>query len=181
MDAGARDTRNAAERSRFVQMARKRVATTADAEDIVQRALVRAAERADSLVDPARARAWFYRILRNAIVDHHRARPRDAGDADALESLPADAMEEAPSTCRCALHLLAELRPSYAEIVRRVDFDGEEPAVVAAALALSTTNFHVRLHRARRALRDRVESHCGVASVTPCLNCNCHAHERCGT
>jgi RNA polymerase sigma-70 factor (ECF subfamily) len=77
--------------------------------------------------------------------------------------------------------MLRELRPSYAEGVRRVDFEGEDPRVVASALGVSMTNLYVRLHRARRALREGVEEHCGVSSVAPCLECTCHARGRCGS
>jgi RNA polymerase sigma factor (sigma-70 family) len=169
------------ERARFLRMARSRVATDADAEDVVQRAMMRAAERAASLADPTRVRAWFYRILRRAILDHHRSKPREGThDPAELDELPDD-REAAPSApCACAARLLGELRPAYAEVLRRVDFEGEDPAPVSAGLGISSTNFYVRLHRARRALRERVEQHCGVSSITPCLDCMCNAHERCG-
>jgi RNA polymerase sigma-70 factor (ECF subfamily) len=75
--------------------------------------------------------------------------------------------------------MLAELRTAHAEVVRRVDVDGEDPAAVARAVGVSMTNLYVRLHRARRALRARVERHCGVSSIAPCLECTCHAHGRC--
>jgi RNA polymerase sigma-70 factor (ECF subfamily) len=168
-----------AERPRFVRMARSRVESQSDAEDVVQRAMLRAAERAGSLEDPARARAWFYRILRHAIVDHHRSQPREeAGDVD---ELPVDDVDASPvSACCCAVKLLSDLRPAYAEALRRMDFDGDDAATVAAALAVSPANLYVRLHRARHALRERVERHCGVSSLAPCLDCGCHAHGRCG-
>ena len=169
------------ERARFVRLARSRVATEADAEDVVQRAMVRAAERASQVVDPSRARAWFYRILRRAIIDHHR---RGRLEAHAESPFPeAAAVDETPRapTCRCAVRLLGEMRPVYAEVVRRVDFDEEDPAAVADALGISVANLYVRLHRARRALRERVEGHCGVSSIEPCLECTCCHEERCGS
>jgi RNA polymerase sigma-70 factor (ECF subfamily) len=180
MDARALLDELSGERARFVQLARRRVATPSDAEDVVQRALMRAAERAAQLDDAGRARAWFYRILRRTIVDHHRARPREASE-DALEheSAAPDDAPRAPA-CRCALKMLGELRPAYAEIVRRLDVDEEDPAAVARALGVSMTNLYVRLHRARRALRERVTGHCGVSSMAPCLECTCDAHARCG-
>jgi RNA polymerase sigma factor (sigma-70 family) len=171
------------ERARFLRMARSRVETEADAEDVVQRAMMRAAERAGSLADPARARAWFYRILRRTIVDHHRSKPRVASH-EPVESAEAcddpGSAASAACACTCAVRLLSDLRPAYAEMLRRVDFEGEDPAAVAAALGISSTNLLVRLHRARRALRERVEQHCGVSSVAPCLDCMCSAHGRCG-
>jgi RNA polymerase sigma-70 factor, ECF subfamily len=172
------------ERARFVHMARSRVGTEADAEDVVQRAMMRAAERAALLEDPARLRAWFYRILRRTIADHHRSKPRGARHEplDGNEACDQGGLDAAAarSGCACAVRLLGELRPAYAEAVRRVDYDGQDPAAVAAALRVSTTNLYVRLHRARAALRERVERHCGVSSAAPCLDCMCSAHERCG-
>jgi RNA polymerase sigma-70 factor (ECF subfamily) len=183
MDARALTAALSDERARFVRMARSRVRTEADAEDVVQRAMLRAAERAAALADPSRARAWFYRILRRAIADHHRSRPADAsgGHEEAVEGVDTASAPPPVSPCACAVHLLADLRPAYAEVLRRVDLDGEDPSVVATAIGASTASLYVRLHRARRALRDRVERHCGVSSLTPCLHCTCHAHERCGS
>lgn len=170
------------ERERFVRLARLRVRTPADAEDVVQRAFERASEQAGTLGDPLRARAWFYRILRHAIADHHRAARRNpmaresAADPDELPVEPA-----VPRTpCGCSLRLLAELRPAYAEVIRRVDVEGEDPEAVARALGITTGNLHVRLHRARSRLRDDVMHYCGVASHRSCLDCACDEHHRCG-
>jgi len=173
-----------AERARFVRLVRPRVASEADADDVVQRALMRAAERAGSLEDPARARAWFYRILRHTLVDHHRERRRDpmrhTTDADPNELAGDDDGVPERTPCRCGLRLLGEIRPAYAEVLRRVDVEGEERSAVALALGISAGNLHVRLHRARRLLRDAVGSHCGVASHHPCLDCSCDGRQRCG-
>lgn len=183
MDARALLSVLTPERARFVSLARGRVASTADAEDVVQRALMRAADRASSLDDPARARAWFHRILRNAIADHHRSRAGDPARAHSSAD-PADLADERTvepvrTPCTCVMRLLEGLRPSYAEALGRVDLAGEEPSAVAAALGISTSNLHVRLHRARRALQERVREHCGVTSHRPCLDCTCDAQRRC--
>jgi RNA polymerase sigma factor (sigma-70 family) len=168
------------ERARFVRLVRGRVATEADAEDVVQIALQRASARAASLEDPARARAWFYRILRRALVDHHRARgaepPRAGMDADPVDE---GTLETPGVRCECAMRLLAGLRPAQAELLRRIEIEGQEPAAVAEALGISIGNLQVRLHRARRLLRDEVKHHCGVATLRPCLDCTCDARRRC--
>ncbi len=171
------------ERPRFVRSARSRIGSEADAEDIVQRALARAADRADTLDDPLKARAWFYRILRRAIADHLRGgatdpmRARTDTDLDAI----ADDAERASTACCCGPRLLDEIRPAYREVVRRVDVNGEEPRAVATDLGISADNLHVRLHRGRRALRDDVQNYCGVTSHVPCLDCSCDEGRRCGT
>lgn len=169
-------------RTRFVRQARRRLPTDADAEDVVQRAMMRATERAGSLEDPERLPAWFGRILRRGIADFHRSRrSEDTSDtiADDVE-VAAETPDAARTPCGCSLRLVAALRPVYADVLRRVDVEGQSPELAAAALSISTANLHVRLHRARRALRERVMKHCGVTTCGPCLDCTCDAHGRCG-
>jgi DNA-directed RNA polymerase specialized sigma24 family protein len=168
------------ERASFVRLARSRVGTAADAEDVVQGALLRASARAASLEDPARARAWFYRILRHAIVDHRRTRGVEVRHAEHdVEPVDGATLETSSAPCACTVRLLADLRPAYAEILRRIDVEGEEPAAVAEALDISVGNVHVRLHRARHLLRDKLKHHCGVETLRPCLDCTCDARSRC--
>jgi RNA polymerase sigma-70 factor (ECF subfamily) len=182
MEAHALVKKLSGERVRFVRLVRMRVQTDADADDIVQNALLRASQRSGSLQSSAQALAWFYRILRNAVADHHRARradPMRSPSAVELEDIPgAEATEHA--ACTCGLRLLEQLRPAYADVLRRVDRDGEDPGVVAAALGVSLSNLYVRLHRARRALHEDVRHYCGVTSIAPCLDCGCAGHHRCG-
>jgi RNA polymerase sigma-70 factor (ECF subfamily) len=172
------------ERGRFVRLARLRLGSESDADDVVQTALMRASERAGSLEDPAQARSWFYRILRNAVVDHHRTARRDPmrdpASTDAADVESEDAPLGVPTPCACSVRLLGELRPAYAEVIRRIDVDGEDPRTVAQALGISPGNLHVRLHRARRVLCDDVRHYCGVESHRPCLDCGCDGHRRCG-
>jgi RNA polymerase sigma-70 factor (ECF subfamily) len=170
------------ERASFLRFARRRVASDADAEDVLQHALLRASQRSASLEDPGRARAWFLRILRNAIADHHRSRPGDPLRHSVPTEVDVLALEP-PQTvraCACSGRLAEALRPAYAEVLRRIDRDGEDAAIVARSLGVSPGTLHVRLHRARRALRDRVQRHCKVTSHRPCLDCACDGERRCG-
>lgn len=58
----------------FLAFLKRRVGSRTVAEDILQEAFVRGLDKGESLRDEASAVAWFYRMLRNAIVDHHRRR-----------------------------------------------------------------------------------------------------------
>ena len=171
------------ERARFVRFARLRLASEADAEDLVQRSLARPAERAATLDEPTRAIGWFFRILRRAIVDYRRTGASDPMRRQAstnLELLADDRVAPTSATCACSVRLLEDVRPAYREVVRRIDLDGDDPATVAAELGISLENLHVRLHRARRALRADVERYCGVTSLGACLDCACDRSHRCG-
>ena len=59
-------------RAPFLAFLRKRVESIEIAEDLLQAAYLRALEHIRQLRDERRAEAWFYRLLRNAIIDHYR-------------------------------------------------------------------------------------------------------------
>jgi len=59
---------------RFLAFLERRVESRAVAEDILQSAFVRGLERGAELRDDENVVAWFYRVLRNAVIDHYRHR-----------------------------------------------------------------------------------------------------------
>lgn len=69
---------------RFLSFVQKRVGNRDEAEQILQGALAKGLARAGEIRDEERTVAWFYRILRNAIVDHWRARDAEMRAAEAL-------------------------------------------------------------------------------------------------
>jgi RNA polymerase sigma-70 factor (ECF subfamily) len=85
----------------------------------------------------------------------------------------ASAEPEVGESCACSLAQLSALPAAYEDVLRRVDVDGSTLDEVASALNISKGNAAVRLHRARRALRDQLLKHCGVASARQCLSCAC--------
>ena len=147
-----------------------------DAGDVVQRAAVRALERAGDVRDAANVEPWLRRIVVTCALDLLRERAhREVPTAEVPEP-PVIAEGE---SCACSVSLLASLRPAYAEILRRVDVDGGTLDEVAAALAIDKGNAAVRLHRARRALRGRLREHCGVEAARECLTCACNERGCC--
>jgi RNA polymerase sigma-70 factor (ECF subfamily) len=63
----------------FLGFVERRVASRADAEEILQAAFVRGLEKAETIANQESAVAWFYRLLRNAIIDHDRRRATREG------------------------------------------------------------------------------------------------------
>lgn len=168
-----------AHRERFLAFVRKRVRDRDEAEEILQGAFAKALARADDIRDDERAVAWFYRLLRNALADHWRARAvRDRAAATLLREAEAaeDAAlrpEEAHELCRCFEPLLPALPADYARILRRVDLEDARPVDVAAEEGITPNLAMVRLHRARRALRQRLEESCRACATHGCLDCSC--------
>jgi len=166
-----------AERQRFLAFVAKRVGPD-DAEDVQQGALVRALSHAGDVRDDDRLVAWFYRILRNAVADHWRARAAARRGDEALRAEPwpeAVGPEDAAALCRCFEPLVATLPPDQARVLRRVDLEGARPVEAAAEDGISPNLAMVRLHRARRALRERLIASCRTCAEHGCLDCSCRS------
>lgn len=159
---------------RFLDFLERRTGSRADAEDVLQGAVVRALEKGADLRDEESAVAWIYRLLRNALVDRHRA---EAARGRATESRAnmggGDDVELQGEACRCVMGLLPTLKAEYAELIRRVDLDGEAVHGAARAIGITPGNAGVRLHRARRALLREVRRSCRTCATHGCLDCSC--------
>ena len=164
----------------FLSFVQRRVENRALAEDILQNAYVRAMERSESIRDQGSTVAWFYSVLRNAVIDHIRSR---SSESKALERWAAELDQETsvdPFThglaCHCVEKLLPTLRPQYASILREVELAETPLREYAEKNGLSPGNAAVRAHRARAALKRELTRVCGVCSVHACLDCTCKAH-----
>ena len=176
-DGGAAVALLATERRKFLNFVRTRVRDSDAAEEILQKASLKVIARVDTLRDTARAEAWIYRILRNEIQDHYRRSAvldRRAADLDpeSVAKLPAQANSR---PCPCALEEMSALRPGYSEALRTIEMENEPIAAHAARTGISLSNATVRLHRARTALRTRLEKRCGNCAGAGCFDCNCAA------
>jgi RNA polymerase sigma factor (sigma-70 family) len=161
----------------FLSFLEARLPSRAIAEEVLQSAFVRAIERGGALRESESAVAWFYRLLRNALVDQYRSTGSEARalEVEAREASGAIEPELRDAVCACMTQLLPTLKPEYAEIVRRVDLEETPVGEVAAALSITPNNATVRLHRARRALKERLERSCGTCATHGCLDCSCGA------
>jgi RNA polymerase sigma factor (sigma-70 family) len=164
------------QRPQLLALIRRRGGATAEAEDILQIAIERALTRSAQLRDPDRAEAWVARILRNVLIDELRKRREVNVSVDDLE-LATNAPEG--FDCDCVLAQITELKPEYAELLRRVIIDGATITHVAVELGMTANNAMVRLHRARKALRAQLESHCGTTSASMCADCGCRERRCC--
>lgn len=167
------------QRERFLHFVQRRVHDRAAAEDLLQSAYIRAVAQASSLREDSSASAWFFRILRNAIIDHYRRR---AVEERLLEPLvpehdaPAPPKASTSSVCHCISAALDKVKPAYREILRETDLSEDESGSLssfAERSGISSGNAAVRVHRARHALRTQLSRHCGVCAEMGCLDCTC--------
>jgi len=145
-------------------------ARTADAEDLLQEAALRAFRKFSSLREPAAARAWLFTVLVRTHLNRLRA-ARSRGET--LESdMDLGAFEEAlaawsPSPGPLELVMnrqlgeriaraLAELPDDLRLVVTLVDVEGFTQREAAAILGVPEGTVASRLFRARQALRERL-------------------------
>ncbi len=161
-------------RVRFLSFVRSRIPDPAAAEDLLQSAFTRVVERPAD-VPPGHAVPWFYRVLRNAIIDRHRRMEAEQRRRDAWERDPSHESRTASTNrrCACTLRALASLNVRYARIIAAVDVEGRPVFEVARDEGLTAGNAHVRLHRARRLLAERLRAICRQCAETACVDCHC--------
>lgn len=161
----------------FLAFLSPRVGSQAAAEDILQAAFVRAMERGGALQKDESVVAWFYRLLRNAVVDHYRRR---ATAQRAASNLAAEADIISPESahnavCGCLNTLVPTLKPEYAQVLQRADLDEVPVNLVAQELGITPNLAGVRLHRARKALKRQLALSCGTCATHGCLDCSCQS------
>lgn len=166
----------------FKGFLRRHLPSEAAAEDLLQQSLLKAIRNTEGPVEMEYSTAWFYRILRNVLIDFYRARAAEgrkhegflhelvASGTDNHAAPDAELMRE---VCACMGRLLPSLKPEYAALLQRIDLGGEEPAAVAESVGITYNNLMVRLHRARQALRKSLEHSCGACTKHGCLDCTC--------
>jgi RNA polymerase sigma factor (sigma-70 family) len=161
----------------FLAFLERRVGDRALAEDILQDAFVKSLSKEDDVRDETSSVAWFYRMLRNSVVDHYR---RSGTRKRALETLAReleDAVEPPPEIhdeiCGCVSRLASTLKPEYEAAIRRIDIEGAPVQDFAAEAGITANNASVRVFRAREALRKQVKTSCGTCADHGCLECSC--------
>jgi RNA polymerase sigma factor (sigma-70 family) len=167
--------------ARFLAFLERRVGRRELAEEILQDAFVKSLSRgaAARLSADESAVAWFYRLLRNAIVDHarhasaeQRALARAADEVSDPMGTERDA-ELVEVICACVQSLLETLKPEHRRAIRRVELGGTSLRDFAAEEGITPGHAGVRLFRARQALRRRIEQSCGPCAAHDCHQCEC--------
>jgi RNA polymerase sigma-70 factor (ECF subfamily) len=106
--------------------------------------------------------AWVFRVARNAVVDHYRAR-RDPSAAE-----PLDVAEEEPEhtpaaeLSQCVRQIIRRLPPEYAEALTLTDLEGLSQQELADHIGLSLSAAKSRVQRGREKLQAMILDCCNV-------------------
>ncbi|MEQ9503947.1 MAG: RNA polymerase sigma factor SigZ [Deltaproteobacteria bacterium] len=164
---------------------RRRVASEADADDVLQEVLLRVHRGLDGLEDEQRFAGWIHRVAYNAIADHLRVRQRHpiaeaSNETAAPELEPEDTTREA---LKQTLSLfVAQLPSPYREAITLVELEGLSQREAADLVGISVSGMKSRVQRGRQRLREMLEDCCEIAldarnKVLDCRprgdDCNC--------
>jgi RNA polymerase sigma factor (sigma-70 family) len=155
----------------------RRLGIREEAEEVLSLFYVRSLSRAANVRNPRALRGWLRRVLETTIADHYRKQAALRRTAAKLHEVHVPDTWEYETIdqaiCHCFYQLLPTLKPQYAEVIRRVDLEGESRRRVAASLQITENNLTVRLYRGRAALRRQLLQTCLTCPQHGFLQCDC--------
>lgn len=145
-----------------------RLASGADAEDVVQEVLLRVFRGTSGLRDVDRFGSWLAAMVRNAIADHLRSRQRHplaSGDgADIAEQEPHEPDDAARKGLITALRPFVERLPAiYREVITLSELDDIPHAEIARRLSISVSGVKSRVQRGREQLHRMLTDCCQIS------------------
>ncbi|MFJ5721615.1 sigma-70 family RNA polymerase sigma factor [Streptomyces sp. NPDC093149] len=131
------------------------------AEDALQEVAIRAWRHAGEL-DPTAdsVRPWLFTVLRNLVIDGHRARqarPTEIGEPE-LAHLPVSDGVDHMLTSEVLIDALRDLRPAQREVLLHVHYLGRSVNQTAEVLGVPPGTVKSRTYYAARALREALHS-----------------------
>jgi RNA polymerase sigma-70 factor (ECF subfamily) len=139
---------------------RTKVATSEDAEDILNDVFARLTKTAESAI-PENLSAWLYRVTRNRIVDYYRTKKK-------FEQLPENLSEESEDSntikqlSKCMLPMIQALPKTYQYPLILSELEGKKYKEVAFELRLSVSAVKTRILRGRKKLHKNMVSCCTI-------------------
>jgi RNA polymerase sigma-70 factor (ECF subfamily) len=127
------------------------------AEDVLAETLLVCWRRLDQV--PENALPWAYGVAPNCLANIQRGDRRQVRLAARISVVdpPEEAGREAPEPDERVTAALAALRPEEAELLRLWAWEQLGPSEIAEVLGVTPNAVSIRLHRARRKLRDILE------------------------
>ena len=147
-----------------------RLVGAADAEDVAQIALAKAAAAVDGFRGEASPRSWLFRIATNTARDWNRSRqgiksdPLPADDEEMTEELFEEAAQERQMVreqmSRCVGEMLGRLPAGQQTVLALSDCEELSDREIAEVLGATLGAAKIRLHRARARLKEELERGC---------------------
>ncbi|HRJ80003.1 MAG TPA: sigma-70 family RNA polymerase sigma factor [Planctomycetota bacterium] len=145
--------------ARAVRYCSRMLGDIVEGEEVAQQAFVKLLERRQSLSRTRETLPYLYRVLRNACVDHIRARKRMSGE-EAFEQAAWMGRDlsraEESEVSQAVLEAVGTLEEGQREVVLLRFFEGLELHEVAAATGQSLGAVAMKLSRAKLKLKEKL-------------------------
>jgi RNA polymerase sigma-70 factor (ECF subfamily) len=158
--------------------ASRRIGNAADAEDLVQEAMLRAWKGFETVREPASGRAWLFAIVRSVISDHRELNGRRStlvefadledehmGQIAAADPGPLDVVIGSLSSERLR-DALARVPEVYATAVELHDLHGFRYREIGEIVGAPIGSVMSRIHRGRKMLAELLLSEYGGADLS---------------
>ena len=147
----------------------RRVASSADVDDLLQEIFVRMHRGLAALRDGERFGGWVYRIAEHVIIDSARARAKDpvvpsaqipdgsdTESRDDIDALQTDLGE-------CVALFVARLHSPYREAITLTELEGLTQKDAAEMLGISLSGMKSRVQRGREKIRSMFDDCCRIS------------------
>ena len=124
------------------------------AEDVLQDVYLKIHSRVDTVRDEEKIGAWVFRVARNAVNDHYRARRPTAELSEVPEAPPDPSKEELEQELSTAVRdMLEGLPPDHREALYLTEYEGLTQKELAERLGIGLSGAKSRVQRARTRLK----------------------------
>jgi RNA polymerase sigma-70 factor, ECF subfamily len=155
--------------SRLRPFIARRLANTADVDDVLQDVFLRMQRGLGALRDEERFGPWVYQVARSAVVDHQRvaAKHRVVDPDGQPERAESDGQEDASGVeAEVASYIapfIAMLPSPYREALTLTELEGVTQKRAAEMLGISLSGAKSRVQRGRVLLRQALDDCCQIA------------------
>lgn len=169
-EAGALESLVAVFRRKVYQYSYLNCGNRDDAEEVAQETLIKICEHLHELREPEHVKTWVYRIARNICLTRRRRSEFAPCEEMSLEAVPGHWQDMVPDSRelpedaayhhelrRILAHVIHGLPEKYRIVVMLRDVEEMTVEETARILDLSESVVKTRLHRARAAMRRRLE------------------------
>lgn len=147
----------------------------AEAEDIYQQAVLKAVVTETDPQDSEKISSWFFRILKNTMIDEFRKTKRDLKKINEYELTIEKEFD--PTTqkhlCDCVSGFLEDLSPPEKKLIEAHFFEGKSFKELSSEYQSKESALRVKALRAREKLKAALKNSCGMNSMSDAEDCEC--------
>lgn len=136
---------------------RRRLASAADIDDLVQETLMAVHSRRESYDRDRPFTAWLFSIARYRMIDHFRRRKQSVPIEEVESILQIEGFENASNARMDVERLLGALSAKQARAIRDTHVDGLSVAEAASHAGIGESDVKISVHRGLKALAARIK------------------------